>query len=185
MSASNDDLLGCGRSIDSVWETLDGLPDEHQVSCEYCIEAREQLLALYELTQEVRSEQEAEPLSTNLTDRIMKAARTQVRRGRRIPVERTPDSVIEASEYAISAVVRGAVDSVDGAVARTCRIRTLGEEPNGVVRIGVEASITVSGYRIIPQIQDELRDVIAQDVRARLGLLVSKVDLVVEDIHGI
>lgn len=182
---SNDDLLGCGRSIDSVWANLGEEPDAHQATCEYCLQARQQLRALYDLTQEVRTVEATEAPDASLTDRIMSAARAEVRRGRRVPLELSPHAVVEASEYAISAVVRSAVDAVPGTVARACRIRVLDEQTEGLVNIGVSAGIKVSETRVIPELQHELRRSIARAVREKLGLRVATVDLVVEDIHGV
>lgn len=54
-----ENTLECGRSIDSVWESLDLPLDDHQRHCEYCTSARKSLLKVMTLTREATAADKA------------------------------------------------------------------------------------------------------------------------------
>ena len=125
--------LGCGRLVDRVWERIDSPPDEHELTCEDCQDARRSLSRLVEATDTSRllDDQHDVP-RPQVKSAIMAIARTEVRRGRPIPLERRRASPapsakptvaeLTVSDQAIVRVVRRAADTVAEVRARRIRI---------------------------------------------------------------
>jgi len=126
--------LGCGRSLDEVWASVDAPLDRHERTCPYCQEARAILRELSAVTKEVTAADIANPalqVSVDTMAHIMTIARTEVRRGRVIPLQQPPrDSEgnptgttdLTISEVALATVVRQTSDRLDGAQVRRVHI---------------------------------------------------------------
>ncbi len=109
------------------------------------------------------------------------------------PSAREPGGVIEPqlaiTERALTEVVRAAADEIGELRAR--RIRLVADppptdqrsRPTEPVSVGVAISVSVSSSASIPEIADVLRDRITAVVAERVGLRISRVDVVVEDAH--
>lgn len=130
--------LGCGRLVDDVWARIDSPPDQHELTCLDCQDARRSLDRLVEATETSRLLGEDDDVPRpQVKSAIMSIARTEVRRGRPIPLERrTADRVqsmatsmvtsmvaeLTVSDQAIVRVVRRAADTVAEVRARRIRI---------------------------------------------------------------
>ncbi|MEV4143125.1 Asp23/Gls24 family envelope stress response protein [Amycolatopsis sp. NPDC049691] len=179
--AMTDYELPCERDVEHVWERLDavgaGLADEHELTCPHCRAARESLLALRDATAELAAEDDVPPA---LFGRIMSAVRAEVRRGSTVGLPTPEPGFVEISEQAVAAVLRYAADTVDGVRARRCRIRTLAEG-------GVEVELTLAvslrnatGGAALTLVRERVSAAAA----ARVGLLLAKLDLLVDDVYG-
>ncbi|GHG40673.1 MULTISPECIES: Asp23/Gls24 family envelope stress response protein [Amycolatopsis] len=167
--------LPCERDVEQVWERLDAVADEHELSCPHCGAARESLLALREATTELAAEEDAP--SPDLFGRIMSAVRAEVRRGSTVRLPTPEPGFVEVSEQAVAAVLRYAADTVDGVRARRCRVRT---GPDGVeVELTLAVSLrTVAGGATLAKVRER----VTAAATARVGLTPAKLDLLVEDI---
>lgn len=179
---SRDEELGCGRTVDSVWLSIDREPDEHQRRCPHCRDARRRLARLREMTRQAQSEDEGLAARPEVRRRIMDFARTHVRRGERIQVRVQPGTVIAVSEYAIAAAVRAAVDAHPGLTARRCSVRSLAVTPEGTVPLGLDVGLVIDAAVRFADHEERLRRRIARAVSERLGAVVAAVDLTVEDL---
>ena len=215
MAVNNpEELLGCGRSSDDVWDHINTPPDAHELACTYCTAARRDLAGLADATRQLRDQDidddqlQASPATI---DRILSIARTEVRRGRRLPlVEPGPDGLSEltVSEQAVTAVVRRVGDSLGGIQVRRCAIQALtGEQaadlaqnlprsavpaqrahptsaaarPPATVVIALRVSVDPSVS--IPQVVERLRRTVIDTVDREVGIRVTRVDVAVEDVH--
>lgn len=203
--------LGCGRSADEVWDHIDAEPDDHERDCEYCTRAREQLQRLASVAGQAREEEASESSprpGAALTGEIMRLARTEIRRGRLLPLERVetvrPDAALAISDIAVMAVVRRAADTVPGVRARRCSV-TSSADPATAVGSGVEMSgaetsgTSGSGQETvtmavdlqvataigasIPELTERLRRVVIDAVSAHVGLELSRIDITVGDLY--
>ena len=180
---NDDDRLACGRTVDSVWQSLDGPPDEHQRDCPHCRRARESLERLRALTRQAEHDDAQLGARPEVRRRIMEFARTHVRRGEPIPVHVSPGTSIAISERAIASAVREAVDARPGLTARRCTVWGTEARPDGVVPLGIRVGMVIeAGTRFGRQAQERLRADVARAVAERLGAAVSTVDLRVEDV---
>lgn len=126
LTTSSSTQLGCGRDIDQVWDHLGSAPDAHELTCPYCQGARADLAGLASATQAMRDDDASNPdlePSPGVLDRILAVARTEVRRGRRLPLDQpgpeqtSPNTV---SQQAVSAVVRRVGDRTRQVQIRRC-----------------------------------------------------------------
>jgi uncharacterized alkaline shock family protein YloU len=211
--ASAATRLGCGRDIDEVWESIDAPPSVHELACPYCQAARASLTELAAATKDLTAADRANPLlrvPAQVLSTIMTIARTEVRRGRTIPLEQpAPDlnghppgpTALNISEQAVAAVVRQASDQLDGVQARRCSVQPAipdqsppapSNAPKRPTRLGTDTTptevtvalgVSVSRGVSIPSLIPELRRRIRSAVTAQVGLTVSRIDIHVEDIH--
>lgn len=83
--------LGCGRDVDDVWDHIEQPPSAHERTCPYCTQARADLAGLAAATREMTAADRTDP-SLHVSDRMMAdvlaIVRTEVRRGRTIPLQR-------------------------------------------------------------------------------------------------
>ncbi|MCM6776338.1 Asp23/Gls24 family envelope stress response protein [Nocardia sp. CDC159] len=185
-ATDSDYLLPCGRGLEQVWERLDavesGLADEHEASCPHCAAARESLHTLRTATRELVDEPDPPP--PDLFGRIMSAVRTEVRRGRTMPLTTPHPGALEVSEQAIAVVLRYAADTVDGVRARGCQVHGRGPGADGRQAIDVEMTIAVRmGGRPVGELVPLVRERVRAAASARIGLLLERVDLTVVDIY--
>lgn len=210
--------LGCGRDVDDVWATTGSPPSAHEQTCPYCQTARANLADLAAATEEMTAADRADPLlrfPSELLADILTIARSEVRRGRTIPLQRadaatagdggspgegtSPDLTV--SELAIATVVRRASDQVQGAEAGRCSIAVTEPQPadggpaveSGRGRVGiapvrqpvdvrVQMEVSISRTTAIGVLSLLRREVVAA-VAAQIGVTVSRVDIVVRDVH--
>lgn len=181
--------LDCGRRIDDVWESIDLAPDDHEVDCPSCRAARASLQQLAEVTEELRATDPAGDVlvpSTSVKDAIMRVARAEVRRGRRLPVVADELGSVQISEQTVSAVVRFACDSVDGVRARRCAVVVSpAVDPDAPSRVDVSLRMTVEASLSIPQVTDIVRARIDTVLAAQVGLRPRRIDLLVEDVYDV
>ncbi|WGW12320.1 Asp23/Gls24 family envelope stress response protein [Saxibacter everestensis] len=184
--------LGCGTAIDELWRNIDAPPTAHGLDCQQCQAARASLQRLADATHEFRTGDAASDSLVphrSVKDAIMSVARAEVRRGRRIPLRRTPSGEIQISEQTIASVIRFAADTVPGVHARRCSIESPGTEadqdhlPQG--KIDISLRVSVSSGQSIPTIVSTLRDRIVTVVSAQIGITARTIDVVVEDIYDV
>lgn len=179
----DEELLGCGRTMDSVWETLDEPADAHQRSCEYCTRARESLTSLSSLTEQAREEEQKLAPAPSLLARVMDFARMHVRRSHPVLAFRTDSSELFVSQAAVAARVRRTVDSFPGLTARRCRVSTEQTLPDGERPLHLRVSMNISPESVYTSYDRNLRTAIVEDLRDELGLTAQTVDLEIEDIN--
>lgn len=197
--------LGCGRDVDQVWENLDHAPDAHELACPFCRAARTDLAGLARATRELRDVEAADPDGTpgpQVLERILTVARAEVRRGRRLPLDRTgvdEDSVSTVSEQAVTAVVRRAGDRDPRVQIRRCTLVVDPDPDPGPVPLGtvegggvpepgptaVRVSLRVSIGHGAPVVDvgARLRASVIEAVGREVGMDVVSVDIAVEDLH--
>ncbi len=199
--AASSTQLGCGRDIDQVWDHLDQAPDAHELTCPYCRAARTDLSGLASATQALRDDAASNPdlqPGAGLLDRILAVARSEVRRGRRFPLdqpgpERTSSSTV--AEQAVTAVVRRTGDRTRQVQIRRCLLTLhdagpAGATPSGSTAVDVGPAAVAVSLRVsvlrdlsIPEASRQLRAAIIHAVQQEVGLQVVSVDITVEDLH--
>ncbi|HEY5821284.1 MAG TPA: hypothetical protein VIT20_04880 [Propionibacteriaceae bacterium] len=189
---SSSNRLGCGRDIDEVWNNAERPPDAHELSCSDCQAARSSLVELTSATERLRQEEvEDESLQTSpqVIERILAIARSEVRRGRRLPLNHPgagQESELTVSEQAVASVIRRVGDRSGWVEIRRCSIELvdgepLADAPASEVRVFIRVSIKFGGA--IAEVIDELRSTIIDTVDREVGLTVIAVDVTVEDVH--
>lgn len=122
ISASQATRLGCGRDVDDVWGTIDRPPDAHEQSCPYCTQARAELAVLAAATNDLRaSDQQDQKLRVpnHILTNVLAIVRTEVRRGRPIPLQRRVPAVTGADAPTHSQNPPASKDGNDTAAAKT------------------------------------------------------------------
>lgn len=199
-----DDIprLGCGRSIDRIWATIDRPPTAHEEECEQCQTARTQLQRLSEATRSLRDSDLSNPAlkpRPGITNAIMDVARAEVRRGSRILLRSADNGTTEISEQALSSLIRFASAAVPGLHSRRCRIEMrsaaashAGEDPpsgttgtatNAGPRLIVNLRVVAAPGIVIPLIAEALRDEISNAIPAGVGIGAGTVNITVEDLY--
>ncbi|GAA1846436.1 Asp23/Gls24 family envelope stress response protein [Microlunatus capsulatus] len=187
--------LGCGRDADEVWEGLDEPPGPHEQQCPFCQAARASLDELSTATAAMTAADRADPAlrtSSSVLDGILGLARVEVRRGRRLPLERPAadelTTELTVSEQAVVGVVWATGDAVPGVQARRCRVELVEQDPadeGDRVRVRVVLGLSVSAAVAIPAVTAELRRRVVEEVDRQVGVEVVSVDLRVEDVHDV
>lgn len=201
MALEDEPRLGCGRSIDRIWATIDQPPNAHEQTCGQCQAARARLKRLSEATQSLR---ESDLHDTALTPRsgvktaIMDVARAEIRRSRRILLAGDGNGTTEISEQALSSVFRLAAAAVYGIHARRCHIEissatsdnSADDSPSGSP--GAVGSYIVINLRVavapdidIPRTVESLRQRIITAVPACVGISAGTVNITVEDLYNV
>lgn len=196
--AVEDTTLGCGHTIEQVWANITHPPTPHEIGCSQCQAARESLRTLNELTEEHReAERFAETTpeasqrpSARVHSTVLAIARAEVRRGRRIRVATTEYGPILISEQTLLALVRTAVDTVNGMRAR--RISASGLIDTQAPFTGAEGSnpgaritcrVAVAPAVSIPAATAAARQRILAATSWHLQLEPEAVDIIVEDLY--
>lgn len=183
--------LGCGRSIDEVWATINQPPTAHEIGCALCRTARESLAKLAEAARMLRDD-DAEDASLQphhaVKDAIMNVARAEVRRGSRLPVYRSGQGGVAISEQAITSVIWFGADALPGVRGRRCRVRPDPDtaddpRPAGTAGISVDLRIAVASGTDIPGTAELLRQRIIGMITAHIGLNAGAVNITVEDFY--
>jgi hypothetical protein len=165
-------LLPCGRSVEEVWDDLEaGRVTDHALTCPHCITAR---AGLDELTEATRAliDDPAEP-PAGFLDKIMTAVRADLSLARTIPLT----DRVDISTYALAAVLRYAVDGVDGIRARQCRIEVSEDNPLSV-RVWMSVALRYGSQPAL----DEARRRVAAALPERIGLVLETLDFEVADV---
>ena len=172
-------LLPCGQDAGILWEHVGaGQLDEHELECPHCQAASAGFLALREATGELTEADLAPP--RDLTERIMRAVRTERRRDAFIPVADTGLGPIRVAAQAAAVVVRFAADQAGGVTARSCAVGQLAGEPDGwcAVRLEVVLRYGVDGMAAV----DRVRELVGTAARELAGFEPARIDITVVDI---
>lgn len=203
--AAQPALLGCGRPIDDVWETMDAPVSAHERHCPDCRAARSSLEPLFTATHELRirdnNDADLKPRAS-VKASIMDIARAEVRRGRQLPLHQPsadqlgsdltgPDLTI--SEQAVTSVIRAVGDTtVNDVRARRCSVELDDTDAGNQLdsasqpaRLRIHLTVSVLATLLIPEAVDALRQSIIDHVAQELGLVATRVDITVEDIHHV
>ncbi len=172
-------LLPCGQDAAILWEHVAvGQLDEHELECPHCQAASAGFQALREATGGLTEADLAPP--RDLTERIMRAVRTERRRDAFIPVAETGLGPIRVAAQAAAAVVRFAADQADGVIARSCAVEQLAGEPDGwcVVRLEVALRYGVDGMATVARV----RELVRTTARVLAGFEAARIDITVVDV---
>ena len=200
MAVDEQSLLACGRPIDQVWEHIEDPPDAHEVSCSDCRQARRSLAELDEASSSLRLHDEADPdlaPPPSIKVSIMDLAKTEVRRGSRLPLrlpaldDLPPELTI--SEQTVAGVVRFAADRISGLHARRCKVsvdRTSPTDPrivdnNATVPVVIDLGVAVSAQIQILETTQALRDSVRAAVLADTGMSAEKINVSIEDLFDV
>ncbi|TGO05652.1 Asp23/Gls24 family envelope stress response protein [Serinibacter arcticus] len=213
MSERSTSRLACGRDIDEVWERIESPPDEHELECPHCRNARSDLGNLARLTASQRDEERVDPdlePDPAILGRIMAIARAEVRRGRQLPLDEPdaegPVAELTVSEQAVSASARRAGDAVDGVQVERCEVvlvpgggspavsGSVGSGPGGPgvpesyrasrpSIVDVTLQVSVSIALSIPEVAREMRSNVMRRVNDEVGIDVRRIHIDVRDAH--
>ena len=201
-----DDIprLGCGRSIDRIWATIDRPPTAHEEHCEQCQTARTRLQRLSEATRSLRESDLHDPAlkpRPGIENAIMDVARAEVRRGSRILLRSADNGTTEISEQALSSLIRVRGSSDPRRPLTTLPHRnTLGraslageDHPSGTTgtattarpRLIVNLRVAAAQGIIIPRTVEALRHEISNAIPAGVGIGAGTVNITVEDLYDV
>ncbi|MDR7085066.1 putative alkaline shock family protein YloU [Arthrobacter ginsengisoli] len=196
--------LGCGRSIDRIWGTIDRPPTAHEEHCEHCQKARTRLQGLSEETRLLRESDLHNPAlkpRPGIKNAIMDVARAEVRGGSRILLRSAANGTTAISEQALSSLIRFAATAIPGVHSRGCRIEirtataglpgedqpsettgtAIGAGPRLIVNLRVAAAPGI----VIPRTMEALRHEISNAIPAGVGIGAGIVNITVEDLYDV
>jgi uncharacterized alkaline shock family protein YloU len=172
-------LLPCGQDAAVLWEHVTvGQLEEHELECEHCQAASAGFRALREATGELAEADVAPP--RDLTQRIMRAVRTERHRDTYVPIASTELGPIRIAAQAAAVVVRFAADQAAGVAARSCTVEQLADGPDGwcTVRLDIALRYGVDGMAAVARV----RELIAAAARELAGFEPAEIDITVVDI---
>ncbi|MFI5730006.1 Asp23/Gls24 family envelope stress response protein [Kribbella sp. NPDC051587] len=170
-------LLPCGRSVEDVWDDMEaGRVTEHALACPHCTTARASLDELTEATRALVDDPAAPP--AGFLDTIMTAVRADLMLGEAIPLPSRTGQV-NISTYALAAVLRYAVDSVDGIRAHHCRIARVPDSSDAVA-VSMSVALRFGSGQVAAL--DEARGRVAAALPERIGLELATLDFDVVDV---
>lgn len=197
--------LGCGRNIDDIWDHIDDPPSPHESTCPDCQTARADLADLVTATRQLRTE-DTHDLHANpqVIERILTIARSEIRRGRLLPLQpatASHPSDLNISEQAIATIIRRVGDANSTIQIRRCTVRTrhpdqqsspaaqssVAPVPDGQplekpkLHVGLRVSVDIT-TPILEQV-DNLRAAIIYAVDHEVGMNISTIDIDVDDIN--
>jgi hypothetical protein len=187
-SRAGAERLPCGRDPLDVWDhAAAGRRPTHEQTCPYC----QGVIAEYEvLVEPTRAWKVAEvDPPTALLERVMAIVRSSLRARTYLPLA-SPYGPVQLDAATAAAVLRWAVDQVEGARARSCRIdpRAAGDavSVSDVAFDGplVDIDLTMtgrSGVRLQP-LADDVRRVVVAVSGELLGLRAMTVDIEILDL---
>ncbi|MEO7751909.1 MAG: hypothetical protein ABIS35_00700 [Terracoccus sp.] len=193
MAVTQATRLSCGRDVDEVWANIGGPPTVHEESCPACTRARADLAELSSATDAMvdadRQDASLRVPEGRLAD-ILAIVRTEVRRGRMIPLLRSAatEPELAVSEQVVATVVRATCDLDPQVEVRRVNIVTVppssaaGDalEPGDVA---MDLQVTVGHAVAIPRVLEGLRTAIRRAVAGEVGVTVSRIDIDVQDVH--
>lgn len=198
MALEDTPRLGCGRSIDHLWSTLDAPAGEHEEHCAHCRDARARMIHLRQATAALKDAEANDPALVprrSLRDSIMDIARTEARRSRLLAVQDHDGGTTEISEQALSTVVRFAAAGVPGIQARRCRIEvSTAERPSStggthdttggsLHPMVIDLRIAAAPKIHIPHTVAVLRDQIGISIARSVGIYPVTINITVEDLY--
>lgn len=178
-----ENTLECGRSIDSVWESLDLPLDNHQRHCEYCTSARKSLLKVMTLTREATAADKALEIKPDTKIRIMDFAHKHVRRGPDIPIYEDSSATLSVSQRLITQLVQQTVDEFDGLTMRRTVVHPIADDEAGIRSVDLNTSLVITPGARFPLVESELRRRIMTTIRERIGVTVRRLTLQIEDVQ--
>lgn len=208
MAVTQATRLGCGRDVDDVWDHIDQPPDGHEQACPYCTKARADLAELSVATRQLAAadrEDSALRVPDGMLSDVLTIVRTEVRRGRTIPLERRVPARgdgsegdlgadLTVSEQLIATVVREVCDlnpdvevrrvSIDATAPSAPAVPRAGGHQGGIepADLSIDLQATVRPNVAIPGLFDDLRRAIQSAVVTRIGVTVSRIDIDVVDL---
>lgn len=136
MEVTSSTRLGCGRDIDAVWENINHPPTAHEITCPDCRAARLDLMKLRGAAATLHADDDADPelqASPEVIARVLDIARSEVRRGRRLPLRKPLagelTDELTVSEQAVAAVIRRTGDLFTGIQVRRCTVELIAASP--------------------------------------------------------
>lgn len=183
MAMTDDESLECGRTVESVWETLDSEPDAHQQECPYCIEVRERLLHLNVMAREAQNSDSDLRIGPDTRRRVLDFARTNLRRGADVPVHREETETVSFSQMLIARTARETVDSFPGITARRCGVSNLEGPDHGDQPLALDIGVVITPDAVVQDLDEKVRPAVVTAVAHKLGADVAEVDFTVEDVH--
>lgn len=193
--------LGCGRSIDNIWATINRPPTAHEEHCEQCQTARTRLERLSEATRSLRESDLHNPAlkpRPGIKNAVMDVARAEVRRGSRILLRSAANGTTEISEQALSSLVRFAAAAIPGIHSRRCRIEIRSATPGPAGQDHPPGTTATAGPRLIvnlwvaaapgidiPLMAEALRHEISTAIPAGVGIGAGTVNITVEDLYDV
>ncbi|MFC4944341.1 Asp23/Gls24 family envelope stress response protein [Pseudonocardia sp. GCM10023141] len=179
--------LPCGRTVEAVWTELEEqTTSEHGVGCPHCTTVRASLTQLMEATRLLVDDPIEPP--AGMMERIMDAVRADLGRSSSIPLP-TPSGLppalggIDISTSALAAVLRYAVDGVDGVRAQRCRVELDPDRPYTVlVTMSVSLRYSASGADGRVELLDEARTRVRAAIGEQVGLRIAALDIEVADV---
>lgn len=182
--------LGCGRDMDAVWDQIQLPPDAHERGCPDCQAARADLAPLAAATTQLDEFDVEDPTlhtEPRVLERITAIARAEVRRGRQLPLRNpTPDdpSQLTISEQTVAGLVRRVADQLASLEARRCSVEVETEHnvPGAAAVLRITLRIAVSPTIVIPEVVARLRTEIVETVTREVGVQISQVRVLVEDV---
>ncbi|MGW8887452.1 hypothetical protein [Streptomyces sp. NPDC055749] len=190
-AGDDDELLPCGRSLESVWAGLaddfqSGTEEEasHRATCPHCSAALTDLRALDAL---VRTARDVDPPAgaDALTARVMDVVRLELRPGRTLPLGGEPEDTGWIFESAAARELRAAADGLPGIRTGSCRILPLDADRGrsgdgrGPMRVRVEVACTLGA---LSTAADAVRDALFAAADRALGMDIREIDVRVVDV---
>jgi uncharacterized alkaline shock family protein YloU len=175
--------LPCGQDAAVLWEHVTaGDLDEHELGCPHCQAAAEGFRALREATGDLTGAGAGADVAPprDLTERIMRAVRTERRRDAFLPVAETGLGPIRVAAQAAAVVVRFAADQVPGIAARSCIVEQLADGPDGwcAVRLDLTLRYGTDGMAAVARV----RELVEAAARELAGFEAARIDITVVDI---
>jgi len=170
---SRQPRLQCGRTVDEVWEAVQaGRADDdaHISSCRYCRTTVDGLMALRSATAELVAD--APRASPSMFDSVMRAVRTEARRGDTLELFGGTDAA-RVSVRAVSGLARLVVDGDDRLAPVSVQASRGAEVDQVDISIAAEVlgDAQVTPMEVEQRLRRELVDMLAQGVGLRLGVL--------------
>ncbi|MCT1368009.1 hypothetical protein [uncultured Kocuria sp.] len=179
---NNDEPLECGRTVESVMDTKDSVPDEHQRACPHCSDLRDRLQQLDRMTDAAQREDRSLTMTSQARERVLNFARSTLRRGADIPVHRDDDATVSFSQLVISRTAREIVDAHPGLMARRCTVTGSEDPADGLQPLTLRIGLTVSPTFHFQDLDDVVRPAIRDIMSSKLGAHVADIELSVEDV---
>lgn len=152
---------------------------ESSPACQMALESLERLQRLTsEMVQEDETCEEAED---SWVDWILSGIALDVRAGRRIPYQASEPHEMSITEGAVRGLVRQAEEDLPGFVIGRCRLDGDVEIPGSPVTVVVEVCVPFG--RPIPELAEQLRARILENLTRHTEMTVTAVDIVVTDVQ--
>ncbi|MCU1536656.1 MAG: hypothetical protein JWP82_1007 [Humibacillus sp.] len=195
MAVTPTTRLGCGRDVEEVWAHVDEPPTPHEQACPDCTRVRADLAELSSATEDLRDADRHDPelrVPEGVLTDLLAIVRTEVRRGRLLPLEGAggdgAEPSLTVSDHVVAAVVRDCCDREADVEARRVTVEAAGgdlppERGSTETEVTVRLKVSVRHTAVVPQVAASLRDAIRHAISTRVGVSAPRVDITVEDVH--